>query len=99
MIVLYIILVILVDKNDQKKLMELLSMCFVNMGDLYRYLRDIYAKASELCEDETDYFYRAQEWYTHVSTIIYNYLMLAFKLMLSFFLGVFDESKCWTSLK
>lgn len=48
-------------------------MCYINMGDLYRYMKDIYAKSSPYLDNEksdTDYFHRAQEWYTQVIALL-----------------------------
>lgn len=61
------------DKKDQKKLIELLAMCYINMGDLCRYMKDIFAKPTPSAGFEingSDYFYQAQEWYTQVRIII-----------------------------
>jgi hypothetical protein len=52
--------------KENKWLLELIYMCLINIGDLYRYLADIYSKVSDDMDEGLTYFIRAKECYTQV---------------------------------
>jgi len=53
-------------EQDNKWMLELIYMCLINIGDLYRYLTDIYSKVSDDFDESSTYFSRAQECYAQV---------------------------------